>query len=441
MNTKAVSVFAINLKSRTERRRFISSQFIDREEFDFYLIDAYEHSIGAIGLWNTIRHILQDLAKAEVEFIILCEDDHQFTPAYSIDQLLNCIEEAKEKNADILSGGISGFTSAIKVSDNLYWVEKFSGLQFTVVFQKFFQTVLDASFTCGDAADYKLCSLTENKFFIYPFLSIQKEFGYSDVTVGNNAQGHIDNVFKDSNEKVTILKTVSSFYKQRLEELTTMDMPSLEDIIIPTYVLNFAERKKQNTEKQFAEKKEFDVKIIEACHHKDKELALWQSLKRIIKTAIENDDDAIIICREGHQFTKHYEGSHFIKLIWQAGLLGCNVLIGGMTSFNLALPVTNNIFWIDSFRSSKFFVIYKSFYRSILQEPVCNTDTLESKFSEMTSNKMALHPFISQENGFKSLNNKSHFGNVINQHPMKANERLIKLKNVWRKFNQTAVQL
>jgi hypothetical protein len=440
MGNKYIRSFVVNLNRRTGRRAHTIKQFADREEFQMNLVKAVEHPVGAIGLWITIRHILKDLVEPQDEYIILCQDDHLFTKGYSKEYLLYCINEAQLLDADILSCGISGFTSAIKVSKNLYWVEKFSGLQFAVIFRKFFQTILDANYETVNAADLKLCALTENKFFIYPFLSIQKEFGYSDVTAGNNAQGHIDNAFKDCNEKVTILKTVSNFYKQRLEEATTVEMPiSLEGIIIPTYILYFAERKEQlsDTEKQFAGRKEFDVKIIEACHHKNKELALWLSIKKIIETAIENDDDVIIICREEHEFTKHYERDCFIPLIWEAGILGCNVLIGGIEAFNLALPITNNIFWIDSFRSSKFFVIYKSFYKNILQEPFGDSDTLENKFSEMTSSKMALHPFISEEKDFEdiSITNKSNFRNVITQHPKKANDRLVTLKNVWNKFN------
>jgi hypothetical protein len=49
MNRKPITVFAINMKSRTDRKDFISSQIIDREEFQFYLVEASEHRIGAVG--------------------------------------------------------------------------------------------------------------------------------------------------------------------------------------------------------------------------------------------------------------------------------------------------------------------------------------------------------------------------------------------------------
>lgn len=435
MSLKPISVFAINLKSRADRRKFILSQFIAREEFQFYLIDAHKHNIGAMGLWITIRHILKDLADSEDEYIILCQDDHLFTKEYSKEQLLHCINEARSFNADMLSFGVSGFTSAIPISQHIYWVEKFSGLQFTVIFRKFFQKILDADFESINAADLKLCELTENKFFTYPFLSIQKDFGYSDVTSGNNVRGHVDNAFKDCNEKVEIINTVSAFYKQKLRATEMLkSFAGIESAVIPVYVI--PQKGKAEClgaiKKQFAGKHEFAVTIIEECHHKVKESESWQSIRKIIEKAIESDDDVIIICREDHQFTERYQRANFLKLVYQAGLLECNILIDGMDSFNLSLPVTNNIFWIDSFHSSQFFVIYRSFYKKILQEAFCDSDTLESKFSEMTSSKMAVHPFISEKKNILNIS-MNNLRNITIQHS-NSNERLIAIKNAWKKF-------
>lgn len=435
MNKKITTVYAINLKSRTDRRKFILSQFVDKEEFQFYLVKAYEHRIGAMGLWMTIRNILKELVRPEDEYIVLCQDDHLFTKEYSKEHLLWCIEEARFLQADILAGGVSGFTGAIKITKNLYWVEKFSGLQFTIIFRKFFQKILHADFENINAADLKLCELTENKFFVYPFLSTQKEFGYSDVTNSNNQKGKVEKAFRDSSEKAKVITTVSTSYKQKLKMVTAFEnVGDIERVIISVYITYLNGTREYL--KQFKGRREFAVTSLDVSYYKVGQSSKWLSLQKIIRTAIENNDDLIIISRQDHQFTKNYERRQFIKLIWQAGLLGCNILVGGMGSFNLALPITNNLFWIDSFQSSSFFVIYRSFFKKILQESFCDTDTLESKFSEMTSNKMAIYPFISKQKDFavRSLSNRTHFPN-INQHQMKANERLLKIKNVWNKFN------
>ena len=443
MENGVIRCFIVNLKRRTDRKVHTIKQFDNREEFEMNVIEAFENPVGSIGLWTTIRHILKDLLEPKDEYIILFQDDHLFTNEYSKEHLLDYINEAQSLHADILACGVSGFTSAIPISNHIFWVEIFSGLQFTVIFRKFFQKILDADFENINAADLKLCELTGNKFFIHPFLSIQKEFGYSDVTPSNNTQGYIDKGFEDSGEKVKIINTVSTFYKQKLKATEAFKrLAGFESVVIPTYIIHLNKTTEciSAIEKQFAGKHEFDVTIMEACYHRNKELALSSSVKKIIEIAIKNDDDVIIICRPDHQFTQHYEPGYFIPLIWKAGLLGCNVLLGGMETFNLALPVENNIFWIDSFQSANFFVIYKSFYTSILQESFCDSDTLESKFSQMTSNKIALHPFISEKQDFgdKEINQQNNFRKAIALHPINADERMIELKNAWKKYNNGA---
>lgn len=438
MNKKLISAFAINLKSRADRRKFILSQFKEREEFRFFLVEAHKHDNGAVGLWITIRQILKDLVQPDDEYIILCQDDHLFTQEYSKEHLLYCIDEARSLHADILSCGVSGFTTAINVSQNLYWVEKFSGLQFTVVFRKFFRKILDAGFENINAADLKLCELTENKFFIYPFLSIQKEFGYSDITYHNNAKGIVEQGFRDSYEKVKVINAVSTHYQKKFSTMrSTEDVVGLENVVLPTFIIAQKEEKKTHNAviNQFSGRYEFDVTIIEAFTYEAKEPGTWLGLKNIIKTAIENDEDVIIVCRENHQFTKHYRFSNFIKLIYQAGLLGCNILVGGVEAFNLALPITTNVFWIDSFWSSKLIVIYNSFYRNILEEPFCDSDTLEGKFSEMTSNKMVIHPFISEDAVPEIMEtNKKKLRTSNTLHVKRADERIAELKKAWNKF-------
>ncbi|UKJ07495.1 hypothetical protein [Solitalea lacus] len=193
------------------------NEFKKREEFDLNIVEACEHKVGAIGLWNTIKHILQNLLHGDEEYIIICEDDHQFTNHYTKESLFKNIKEAKDKGADILLGGASWFNSALQISHDLFWVEKFSGLQFTVIYKKFFSIILEVEFVHGDAADYKISSLTTNKMLIHPYISIQKEFGYSDVTRKNDEnEGYVTQIFKDSSEKLSQLKEVAFFYDLKI---------------------------------------------------------------------------------------------------------------------------------------------------------------------------------------------------------------------------------
>jgi GR25 family glycosyltransferase involved in LPS biosynthesis len=207
-----IKVFAINLEERTDRKKNIVKQFKGRQEFHLTIVDAIRHPVGAVGLWETIKYIIRDLTSVDDEFVLICEDDHTFTKNYTKDLLEKAIAIAQEKQADVLMGGVSWFTDALQVESNLFWVEKFSGFQFTIVFQKFYDQILNVSFTKEDAADYKISVLTENKFFIFPYISTQKEFGYSDVTPKNNLEGRVTTIFKASEKKLKHLNTVAAFY-------------------------------------------------------------------------------------------------------------------------------------------------------------------------------------------------------------------------------------
>ncbi len=91
-NQKKISVNAVNLKQRTDRRDHILKQFSDKPEFLFNIVPAIIHEKGAYGLWQTIRQIVNKENEKNSDFFILCEDDHMFTEDYSFDLLQNCIE-------------------------------------------------------------------------------------------------------------------------------------------------------------------------------------------------------------------------------------------------------------------------------------------------------------------------------------------------------------
>jgi len=102
----------------------------------------------------------------------------------------------------MLSGGYSWFGNAIQVSERLFWADKFNGMQFTIVFHKFYQSILDADFVESVVTDISLSDITNNKFVMYPFISVQSDFGYSDVTRKNNEiGGMITTYFDDADKK------------------------------------------------------------------------------------------------------------------------------------------------------------------------------------------------------------------------------------------------
>jgi len=176
-----------------------------------------------------------------------------------------------------------------------------------------------------------------------------------------------------------------------------------EDVILPVYVINLANRTDRlvHIKDQFKERHEFEVNIIEACENENGALGLWRSLVKIVKIAQEKEEDVIIICEDDHEFTRNYSKKLLIDSIIMANEQGVNILIGGLGSFKNIVPITNSLCWVDHFWSTQFLIIYKQFFNAILTEPFTEpTDTADGKFSEMTSSKMAIFPFISIQKEF-----------------------------------------
>ena len=102
----------------------------------------------------------------------------------------------------------------LQVRDEMFWVSAFNGMQFTIVFRRFFEKIL-ATETGGydHVTDQYLSTLTESMFVIYPFISVQRDFGYSDATPTNNKAGYVQSLFISSSERLRILDKVRKYYK------------------------------------------------------------------------------------------------------------------------------------------------------------------------------------------------------------------------------------
>lgn len=212
-------VYVINLKERIERRKHIEEQFQGKTEFALTWVEAVEHPIGAVGLWQSMVKAVQIAEKNEDDIMIICEDDHTFTPAYRKEYLLANIIGANEQGSELLSGGIGGFGVAVPVAANRYWVDWFWCTQFIVIFKPLFQKILDYEFKDTDTADGVLSVLARDKMTVYPFISIQKDFGYSDVTRTNNEiSGMITNHFRQTDMRLSVIHSVAHKFRQKTND-------------------------------------------------------------------------------------------------------------------------------------------------------------------------------------------------------------------------------
>lgn len=212
-------VYVINLKDRTERKQHIMEQFQGKPEFALTWVEAVEHSIGAVGLWQSMVKAVQMAEENEDDIMIICEDDHTFTPAYHKEYLLANIIGANEQGSELLSGGIGGFGAAVPVAANRYWVDWFWSTQFIVIFKPLFQKKQNYEFKDTDTADGVLSVLAKDKMTVYPFISIQKDFGYSDVTRTNNEiSGMITNHFRKTDMRLRVIHSVAHKFRQKTND-------------------------------------------------------------------------------------------------------------------------------------------------------------------------------------------------------------------------------
>lgn len=403
MITKKASIatYVINLENRKDRKKQVSAEFENRKEFDIVVVKAKEHTIGAMGLWRTVQFILTNLADPSLDYILICEDDHQFTDTYSSDILFRSISEAQKNDADVLMGGISWFNSGIQLRNGLAWIDQFTGAQFLTLFRKFWNTLLHIHFSVNDTLDHKISMITTKKFVITPFMSIQKDYGYSDVTEKNNGEGKVAALFKSSKEGITIINKISQHY-QKLNNDNLALTQDFDSVCIPVYAINLARRpdRRLHLLEQFAGRSEFNVSLIEACEHEIGTYGLWLSIRKIVQIAIDNDDDVIIICEDDHQFTKEYSKEYLIKNIIEANEQGVNYLSGGVSNFRYAIKTAQNRYWVSSCLGAQFIILFKSLFKKILDEPFDQTVIADILLPELTSQKMVLFPFISIQKDF-----------------------------------------
>lgn len=393
MKRKAIPTYVVNLKKRTERKENILKEFAGRDEFEVQVVEAIEHTPGATGLWLTIRDILQHKVSPAEEFILLCEDDHQFTAQYTGDLLWTCIEEAREANADVLCGGVSWFDDCFQATGHLFWIRKFSGLQFTILFRKCFDTLLQADFGPKDVADYKIAAITENKFVVYPFFSTQKDYGYSDATPHNNIEGKVEHYFLKSNEHFQRLREVNVFYNVFPED----GSPGYdyERITLPVYVINPLQP--DLIRQQFAGKGEFEVFIEQAPAHEVEEVRRWMGIRQAVQKAIAAEDDVILLCDDTHVFSRDYSKEYLLRNIIEAHEQGAGILLGSAATFGHAIPITKDRCWINSFWRSPLLVLYRKVFSLLIEERFDEKILPDETLSDLTSNKMILFPFVSAD--------------------------------------------
>lgn len=413
-----ISVYALNLPHRKDRRASICSQFANKEEFNLIIYDALESKNGPWALWQNFYNIVKTESLRESEYFIFVEDDHVFTEAYDWSFLQERIREAQFLNADLLSGGMAVVKQPVLVTAHLFWVSAFNGMQFTVIFKQLYERILSAKTTEGYVTDIHLSFLAKRKFVMYPYISLQKEFGYSDATSINNTEGRVMQFFDSTQALLEKLHKVNLFYKNIpfsvIENISKMDV---QDFYIPTYLINLKSRvdRKKHSILEFSKYKEFRLNIVEACEHECGALGLWQSICKIVRSAKDTGEDFILICEDDHYFTSNYKTDVFLRQIMLACAMGAQILNGGVAGFGNLVKLPENLYWVDWFWCTQFIVVYKSAYEKILNAEFTIRDVADDKLSKILTRKMLIAPFISEqaEFGYSDVTSSNNNGAMI----------------------------
>lgn len=213
-----IPTYIVNLPERSDRRQSVLAQFRGLDLFSIEVVSAIKHEIGGRGLWETFMQIVKKEKCRHSDFFLICEDDHIFTDCFSSELLELQINKADSLGADILSGGVSWMKHPIQIDANLFWLEAFNGMQFTIVYSRFYSKLIAADSTYRSATDFDISSLSDNIFVMHPFVSVQKEFGYSDVTSKNAEEGYVKRLFEGTSQKLDMLKKVKAEYEKRLKQ-------------------------------------------------------------------------------------------------------------------------------------------------------------------------------------------------------------------------------
>ena len=208
-----LKTYILNLPKRLDRRKNIEAEFSGKELFDTEFFCPIIHAVPQISHWLSFQQSVVRAREQKISCFLFCEDDHIFTQAFDESKLVEQINEVDAKKGDLLLGGISWMQSPLQINDRLFWVDKFNGFQFAVIFSRFYDRIIDFNKQGDDIiTEIALSNMSKRIFVSYPFISIQKEFGYSDVTKFNNQEGYVSSHFEDAQKKLDIQNKVRKFY-------------------------------------------------------------------------------------------------------------------------------------------------------------------------------------------------------------------------------------
>lgn len=382
--------YVVNLAYRNDRWNHIKSEFRSKPEFELVRVEGVQKKNGALGLWLSIRGIIEASQERGDRFTLICEDDHKFTSDYSVEFFDKIVQQAEKLSADVLSGGISGYSNVLQATENLFLIEGFTGMQFTVIFNRFFKKLLDADFGLYDCADLKISQLSEKIFVSNPFISVQKNFTYSDVT-SKNQLIDVENLFADCQHNLKHFV----FLKDALENADTSSANSILESTENVFLQGFCLNDKILDAYLSQPKREIIARALPKKIELNSEENEWFAIQAIVSEAIENDDDVIIIFRSQFSFNLQYSRNVFFTNVIEANEQSADCLLLAARWWKNAIPISRSYqrAWIENFVGCPALVLFRRSFTKIIDQPFTGTDC-DSLLSSLLHHKQLTMDFM-----------------------------------------------
>lgn len=173
-------IHVITTDERVDRHAHIEAQFNDYPQYVLRMHSAPrqrgDHRCGSL-----VKKMVAAIDRnRSAPYCVIIEDDHRFTGKFSPELLSAQIAAGDSLGLDILLGGVEYFSGPVlryHSQDpfvNIISVQNFMGMQFCVVYKKFYDAFLKM-----DPGRFPEESLSTNgairKGVIYPFVSIQED--------------------------------------------------------------------------------------------------------------------------------------------------------------------------------------------------------------------------------------------------------------------------
>lgn len=121
-----------------------------------------------------------------------------------------------------------------------------------------------------------------------------------------------------------------------------------------------------------------------------------QALGECIKTSINLQLEYSVICLN-KQLLSSLSESWLIENLEKCFKLRCKILLFNADKIKTLVPISESFFWLDFFMNTSLFAIHKSIYENLLIEIQKNKCPFTEILSNVTSNKLLIHPLLLAE--------------------------------------------